>query len=174
MKRALEMADFVLKVLSCGALLVGGSWAYYQFNLGGAKDWVNNMSIQTEVLPYREELRLLVVHVKSKNPRITKFEFDKETGSYELRVRRVPDDLKFASVIREDEGELIGRANLLPADGYELLPNAVFDDMAAFVVKAGETVMVTADMQIANGTRNKAGKPDRDYVSASAIVRVQP
>jgi hypothetical protein len=52
MKRAIEIAELVLKVLSCLAIIAGGVWAYYQFDIGGGADAVqNNLSIETSVLP---------------------------------------------------------------------------------------------------------------------------
>lgn len=69
LKQATEIADLVLKICSILALIVGGVWAYYQFNLSGAGDWAITLNISTKVLPYHDNLSLLVVHVKTKNPR---------------------------------------------------------------------------------------------------------
>lgn len=174
MKKAIDIADLIVKCLSSLAIIVGGYWAYYQFDLGGAKGWEDNMSIQTQVMPYHDNLRLLVVHVKSKNPRNVKFELNKPDGSFELLVHKIPDELKSGAVTLEDEGEVLAKVNLLPEDGYEFLPNAEYDDMATIVLPVGITVSLTANMGIVNGTLTKDRKPDFDFVSASTVVRVEP
>lgn len=64
-----ELADVSLKVLSCTAILGAGGWAVWNFWLAGSTDWQSNLAIETQVLPYSGDKRLLVVHVKTKNPR---------------------------------------------------------------------------------------------------------
>ncbi|HTD06346.1 hypothetical protein [Undibacterium sp.] len=173
LKDATAIFELLFKVLSCGALVGGGIWAYYQFQIGGARDWVSNMSIETQVLPYKDDLRLVVVHVKLKNPRPTELDIDRSSGSYKLLVRKIPDGLKSGAVIHEGEGELIAKVDLFPADGLVLLPNSELGDMASVVLPAGTTVAFTADLEFANGTKTKDGKPDHDFVSVSTITQVK-
>lgn len=140
MKRAAEIADLFLKTLSCIAILSAGAWAAWVFWLGGATDWQNNITLETHVLPYRDDLCLLVIHAKSKNPRNTTFELDSTRhDSYQLRVRKLASDAKAGTVFHEDEGELIASADLLKLAGgsYEFLPNAEMDDMQSIVLRVG-------------------------------------
>jgi len=58
LKQFTEFADLVLKILSSIGLIAGGMWAYFQFSVGGGQDWMNNMAIQAQVLPYRENYDL--------------------------------------------------------------------------------------------------------------------
>jgi hypothetical protein len=148
-------------------------WTFYHFVLGGATDWVNNMSIQTQVLPYQDNLRLLVVHVKSKNPRAVYLILDQPGDSFDLFIRKVPDGLKSGAIITEDKGEVLAKMSLLSDDGYELLPNSELDDIRTIVLPAGITVSVTADMEIINGSKTKSGKPDHDYLTASTVIRIE-
>ncbi|SED35176.1 hypothetical protein SAMN02787142_3020 [Burkholderia sp. WP9] len=37
----------------------------------------DNITLETQVLPYHDDLRLLVAHAKSKNPRNATFELDR-------------------------------------------------------------------------------------------------
>jgi len=67
-KRAIDIADLVLKALSCLALVGGGVWAYYQFDIAGATGWQVNLAIETQVLPYHDDLRLLVVEPLETSP----------------------------------------------------------------------------------------------------------
>ncbi|VBT48808.1 hypothetical protein [Burkholderia pseudomallei] len=178
MKRALDIADVALKVLSCLAIIGGGIWAYYQFDLAGATNWQSNLSIETQVLPYRDDLRLLVVHVKSKNPRSVSFRLVKNDGdSFVLRVQRIPDDAKTNALIATDKRDaIVPDIDLLADTGgeYEFAPNAEMDDMRTIVLKVGITVVLTADMEADNGTLDEHGKPDTDFVSASTVVHIGP
>lgn len=177
MRKITEFADLALKVLSCLAIIGAGVWALWVFWLGGSTDWQNNITLETQVLPYHDDLRLLVVHVKSKNPRSATFELDaSKKDSYELRVRKLAADAKAGTVFHEDEGDLIASADLLKLAGgdYEFLPGAEMDDMQTIVLPASSTVSVIAEMKIHTGTRDKNGEPDVDENATSAIVHIEP
>lgn len=178
MKRALDIADLALKVLSCLAILGGGVWAYYQFDIAGATNWQSNLTIETQVLPYRDDLRLLVVHVKSKNPRSVAFRLIKKDGdSFVLHVQRVSDDAKANTIVALGKQDaVVPDIDLLADTGgeYEFAPNAEMDDMRTIVLKVGSTVALTADMEANNGSLDAHGKPDTDFISASTVVHVGP
>ncbi|MXN77881.1 hypothetical protein GR157_24435 [Burkholderia sp. 4701] len=178
MKRAIEVADLVLKVLSCLAIIGGGVWAYYQFDIAGSTGWQNNLALETQVLPYHDDLRLLVVHVKSKNPRNVEFNLVKKDGdSFVLRVQRVADDAKANTVIAPGRSNVVvPDIDLLANTGgeYDFAPNAEMDDMRTIVLKVGSTVVLTADMETNNGTLDEHGKPDTDFLSASTVVHINP
>lgn len=81
-------------------------------------DWTNNITLDTKVLPYRDDLRLLVVHVRSKNPRNDEFGLSSKAGdSFELRFRQIATDKKEKTVVDEDEGELITKVDLMKHTG---------------------------------------------------------
>ncbi|VWD37270.1 hypothetical protein BLA17378_07777 [Burkholderia aenigmatica] len=177
MKKITEIADFTFKVLSCLAIIGAGGWAVWGFWLGGWTDWQDNITLETQVLPYRDDLRLLVVHAKSKNPRNATFELDSmKHDSYQMRVRKLPSDAKAGAVFHEDEGELIADIDLLKlaGDSYEFLPSAEMDDMQTIVVPAGTTVQVIAEMQIHTGGRDKHGQPDIDKNATSTVIHIGP
>ncbi len=156
--KKIEIADFVIRLLTLTALVCGGLWAWYQFRESGTTDWQNNITLKTEVLPYHDDLRLLVIHVQSKNPRPNKFELQStKHDSFELRVRRLAAD-----------------ADLLQLAGgvYEFLPQAEMDDMQAVVVKANTWVSVIADMKVHTGTSDVHGQPDIDENATSAVVYI--
>ncbi|MFL9961344.1 hypothetical protein PQR02_09570 [Paraburkholderia sediminicola] len=162
MKRIAEIADLALKVLSCVAIVCAGIWALYTFRLGGSTDWQDNITLETQVLPYHDDLRLLVVHVKSKNPRNATFELDStQHDSYQLRVRKLATDAKAGTVFHEDEGDLIASIDLLKlaGDNYEFLPSAEMDDMQTIVLPVGSTVQVIAEMKIHTGTTDNTVSP---------------
>ncbi|WP_176052572.1 hypothetical protein [Paraburkholderia caribensis] len=173
--KKIEIADFVIRLLTLAALVCGGFWAWYQYSESGSTDWQNNITLKTEVLPYLGDMRLLVIHVQSKNPRPNKFELQSaKHDSFELRVRRLKPDAVEGKVFHEDEGDLIAQADLLKLAGgdYEFLPQAEMDDMQAVVVKANTWVSVIAEMKIHTGTRDAHGQPDIDENSTSTVVYI--
>lgn len=154
-----------------------GAWALWTFWLGGATDWQCNVAIETQVLPYSDNMRLLVVHVKSKNFRNTTFElFSKEHDSFVLRGRKLATDEKAGTVFPEDQGDILATVDILARQGgdYEFVPGAEMDDMQAIVVPVGTTVSLTADMEMHTGTLDEHGKPDTDTNGASAVVHIGP
>lgn len=156
------MTDLILKWLQIAAILVAGAWAYYQFFLSGSNDWMINLELVTEVIPYGKDMRLMVVHVKSKNSRNTELSFDKHDGEFVLEVRQVPSGRKANSLITPEAGELIATYDLMPKDGYVFLPNAEFDDMVGVVLPANSMVALKARLVVAD-----------DQVSTDKIVRVR-
>ena len=177
MKISLEKVDFVLRVLSFLALVGGGGWALYQYTSSGSNGWTNNITLETKVLPYHDNLRLLVVHVRSKNPRNYEYELKTKNGdSFELRIHKIALDAKENTVIPEGKGDLINKVDLLKEVGgdYDFLPGAEMDDMNSIVLPVNTIVELTADMEIHSGKKDKQGKPDTDFISASTVVRVEP
>lgn len=171
-KKATELIDLVLKALSVCALLAGGIWAYFQFHIAGSQDWMTNLIVSAEVLPYDHDFRLVTVHVKSKNPRLVVNELIKGRDAFELHIRKVPDDLKEGVVMKEGDGALIATTDLLQ-ENLQLLPGAEFDDTSVVVVRAGITIELTAKVEVDNGRKTRDGKSERDYVSASTVIRVE-
>ena len=155
------ITDLVQKWAQVVALIAAGGWAYYHFVLSGRDDWTINMEMTTEVVPYARDSMLLVVHVKSKNPTETRVSFDKSEGAFTLKIKKVPEGLKVGSLVSEDDGDVIATKNLMPEDGYLLLPHSEFDDMAGVVLPVGSTVSLNAEW-----SRNN------DYVSVTKIVHL--
>lgn len=175
MATKLEIGNFILSLVTLVTVIFGGVWTWNQYQDAGADDWADIITIETKVLPYKGGLDLLVIHVKSKNPRHSMYELDSKQGdSYRLYVRSVPQTDQVNSVIKDNEGKQIANIDLMPADGsdYEFLPGAEMDDMRAVVVPENALVSLRAEMNIHNGTFDKGGKPDTDYMSASSIVRI--
>jgi hypothetical protein len=167
-QRAKRFEDIALKWLPMAALVVGGIWTFYHWYLGGADNWMVNMDMTTEVLPYKDDLRLLVIHTKTMNPTSVEVVFKKHEATFTLTVREVSKDLPPESVIDPDvgSGRLIKAVDLMPDgkdDEYGYIPNANFDDTRGIVLKVGTVVSLSAEL-----TRGD------DFVSVNRIVRVQP
>jgi len=165
-ERWLPYADLMLKAVSIIAFGVAGWWTYSQYLSAGGDEWMVNVEIQTEVLPYKDDLRMLVVHVKSKNPWNRLIEFDKaENDSYTLTARKVATGLKAGATVDLDKGESIGEIDLMPTDSvYSFVPNAELDDVKAFILPVNTLVSLSAQLSM----------PGSDFVRAQKVVEVKP
>ncbi|WP_176054521.1 hypothetical protein [Paraburkholderia caribensis] len=152
--------------LGTAAVLGGAIFAYYQFDLAGGSDWAINLSLSTEVVPYRDNLELLVVHVHSKNARASVVDVEAPDDSFKLTVKRVPDGLGSGSVLDPDDDsdtrDLIKVIDLLPKEGYVFAPGADFDDARGIVLPLASKVSVSAKLI-----------HDGDDVSTSSFLTVE-
>ncbi|KVD91333.1 hypothetical protein WS63_11470 [Burkholderia stagnalis] len=148
-------------------LIVGGLWAYYQFVVAGASDWAINLSVSTEVIPYHDDLALLVVHVRSKNPRSSEVDVEPPDGKFRLTIRELPKAKQKGSIIDPDDPAdahaFTKTIDLLPKDGYVFAPGADFEDATSVVLPLGTKVWVSARLDFSG-----------DYVSTSDIAIVEP
>ncbi|CAJ0802377.1 hypothetical protein [Ralstonia holmesii] len=164
-----DKLDILLKSLSAVAVLIGGAWAFYKYIIGGATSWMNNISLDTKVLPYRDDLRLLVIHVRSTNPRATKFEFDETNATFKLAIRLLPIGNSAQTVLDEEFGQVIASIDLMRGSGgYELLPGATLDDMRSVVLPLGAIASLTAELKIKRWWQAEA-----DFISTSSVVRIE-
>ena len=167
---ATDIADFLRKTFSALAVLIGGGWGFYKYIIGGSTSWMNNISLDTNVLPYRDNLRLLVIHVRSTNPRTSKFEFDRPNASFKLDVRSLANDRNAPTIFDEEEGLAIASIDLLKGTGgYEMLPAATVDDMRTVVLPVGTLVSMTAELRI-----RRWWQAEGDFISTSSVVRIEP
>ena len=158
----------MLEALSAVAVLIGGGWPIYKYMIGGNTSWMNNIALDTEVLPYQDDLRLLVVHVRSTNPRASKFEFDERNATFKLDIRQLPGDRAARTIFDEDEGQSIATIDLLKGTGgYEMLPGATMDDMRTVVLPVGTTISMTAELRIRRWWQRES-----DFISTSSVVRI--
>jgi len=172
MKISIDKINLTLSTLTFLTTLIGGGWVLYQYRLSGSNDWMNNLTIETQVMPYHDDLRLLIVHVKSKNPRNYEFTMNSKKGdTFELRFRKIPMNAIKNAIIKEDTGDVIRQIDLLNEAGgeYQCLPSAETDDMTSIVLPLNTIVSLTAEMNIHND--EKPGTTD--FISASTIVRIE-
>lgn len=66
-RRAVTIADFILKCVSIIAIIVGGIWAWWRFDIFRAD--VDNVSVEVaaETAPYDQHQSLVIIHVKPHN-----------------------------------------------------------------------------------------------------------
>lgn len=89
--------------------------------------------------------------------------FGPPTDRFILTIRNVPTDLESGTAFDAERGTPIATVNLMPADGYQLVPNAEFDDTAVIVLPAGSIVALSAAWQAGN-----------DRVSVEKLVKIEP
>ena len=164
--------DISLKIASIGAILFSGYWAYYRFNLNGNDDWNVNLKLHTEVLPYGENSRLLIVHLEANNPISTVLDLEKGKDTFNITLLKIPDGKKIGYVLDEDsDGDVIAKADLLKTD-LQLMPNATFVYTEGFVVPLGQEIYVNAALERQNERSKSLSLDDVDYVTANEIVNV--
>ena len=165
--RHLNTLQSVLTIL---ALLATGAWALYRWQLSGGSDWMVNLDITTEVLPYSKDLRLLVVHVKSKNATTSEVDFNPPRDTFTLSAKEIPPGLAPNSRI-----DFAHARDLLPTidlmadagEGVIYMPGAEFDDSTTLVVKSNSTIFLSAQIGRKEGFRRPA-----DVVSVERVVQV--
>lgn len=168
---SLQWAGVVSLVVTLASLLVTGGWGYYRWRVAGADDWMVNLDMTTEVLPYpgSDDLRLLVIHVRSKNSTANEVEFNARDATFTLTANRLPLGLKADSKLSPaDQRDAIVPPFDLMAEsggGYDFMPNAEFEDTEAIVVKAKTTVRLTATL-----TRRQTIRGSSDFVSVDRFV----
>ena len=173
-----DKIELTIKILTFIAVVAGGSWALYLYRQAGSDDWQINMHVEAKVLPYHDNLRLLVIHAITKNPRNFQITLSsKEGDSYKLRIQKIPSNAKEWTVFNEDEDKtnLIATVDLLKnAKGeYAFAPNSEFDDTNTIVLPVHTIVQLTADMET-NSDSSTNNEPNPDFNSASTVIRIEP
>jgi hypothetical protein len=169
----LQWAGVISLVVTVVSLLVTGGWGYYKWRVAGADDWMVNLDMTTEILPYpgSDELRLLVINVKSKNSTTNEIEFKPRDATFTLTAHRLPLGLKADSKLppADPRNAIVPPFDLMAesGDGYEFMPGAEFEDTEAIVVKVKTTVRLTATL-----TRKQTLRGSSDFVSVDRFVVV--
>jgi len=171
--RLSEIGPALVKWAGIAALpiaLANGGWDIYKWRLAGADDWMINLSLEAEVLPYTKDLRLLVVHVRSKNATGNEVEFKPSLTTFTLDASPLLANLPEKSKVDDCKGSSIAHFDLMAdvGDGYVFMPGAEFDDTRAVVVRAGQLVCLSADLQRKDGPRQQP-----DFVPATRVVYIQ-
>ena len=136
--------EFIAKWVAILGAVGAAGWGLFRWTESGGRDWMVNLQMSADVLPYDTDTRLVAVHLKSVNPLDRKFEFDRPAGRYAIDVYALPERVRSGSTIAGEKGKKLASADLLPDDGYLFLPHAEFDDVAIFVLPAGKPVFIEA------------------------------
>jgi len=112
-------ADFFLKICSIGAILVGGWWAWHQFNITETTASNIQLNVDSEIMEYDKNNDLLIAHVKLKN--IGKVLVEPGKDGLEISVKRIPPHLSQGNIDLE-KFPVLYHTNTMNRykDGYEL------------------------------------------------------
>lgn len=156
--------------VAIATVLITGTWTYYRWQLSGGNDWMVNLDMATEVLPYSKDLRMLVVHVKSKNPTTSVVDFSRGLSTFTLSAKEIPPGLTPNKVIDFNHArQLVPTIDLMAddGDGITYMPGAEFDDMITLVVKGSSSVYLNAQLARKEGFRTQS-----DFVSVERIIQI--
>lgn len=146
-----DWVDLILKCVSVVAIVVGGSWALYQFHLTETAAYNIQIAVSTESQPYGNDLRLLLIHAKPKN--IGKVLVTPGKLGLVVTVRNVPEKLK-EGVVELEELPVFYTADLMKRfpDGYDLEPGVEYDEVVALVVPKGKMFAIKATLDLGDDT----------------------
>jgi hypothetical protein len=146
-----DLADLILKVISIVAILAGGCWAVYQFQLAENTATIMQLTLTSEVQPYGPDTRLLVLHVKPKNIGRTLVKLDKHLFS--IVVRKLPSNFTTGHLTLQSL-PIYHSENLMKrfSEGYELEPGLEYDELVAFIVQKGSMYSVKSTLELNDGT----------------------
>jgi len=168
--RYMRHLNTLQSILTILALLATGAWAFYRWQLSGGSDWMVNLDMTTEVLPYSKDLRLLVVHVKSKNATTSEVDFNPPRDTFTLSAKEIPQGQTPNSKIDFAHAhDLLPTIDLMADEGEGIIymPGAEFDDTTTLVVKSNSTIFLSAQIGRKEGFRRPA-----DFVSIERVVQV--
>lgn len=161
-------AEFALTCASLIALPVAGWWAYHNFSVEDTHETNPNISVSADVLPYDDDRRLLVVHVRPKNAGKVPIELDGgKKGDIDVEVKVLPPKLPNGHLDPDKLPVKFPASNIVSGykGGYVMEPGIDYDEIETFVVPKGATYIVRAEMD------HYDEDPD-DEVDASSVVVV--
>jgi len=159
-----EYADFWAKVLTSVAIIAGGSWTLYLTGITSVFESNIELSITTEVLPYTDSLRLLVVHVRPKNVgKVTVEIGGRRAGKFRVSVKSLPENTVAGQWIAAESTPMLTEVDILRhhPDGYAIEPAGGYDEVEALPVRDG-TYLVEARFETVSA----------DYFNVYHVVRV--
>lgn len=151
LQSAQDLSDLTLKVMSIIAIILGGWWAYYQFDISRATASNIQVAVTSESKNYDESSCILLIHVKVKN--IGKVLVKPNKDGFIVSVRRIPKNLN-QGPIELEKMPLMHRVNLLKRyrDGYELEPEVEYDEIVALIVPKSSMYAVKATFNLSDET----------------------
>jgi hypothetical protein len=121
LQRLRDCLDAVLKLVSIVAIVVGGTWAYYQFSVTRTTASNVQLAVSAESQRFSDDLRLLLIHARPRN--IGKVIVTPSKAGFLLTVSTLPTNAK-PGVLELDKLPLLYQVDLLKRfpDGYDLEP----------------------------------------------------
>lgn len=168
LERVKTWAELALTCASLVAIPVGGWWVYSNFSAEDTHEPNPNITVSAEVLPYDDTRRLLLVHVKPRNPgKVPVTLYGGKKGDIDVLVKTFPAGLAGGRVDQDKLPTAFKAQNIVSKyqGGYVMEPGIDYDEIEAFIVPKG-TYLVYVEMD------HFDGDPDDIEVDASAVVKV--
>jgi len=144
--RLLGGLDIALKLTSILAILIGGSWALYNFFRAGGEDWMINLDMDIRVMPYSDKLAIVSATLEATNPRDREVEFKVgDEGIFYIEARKVS-RLKNGDRIDFTSGDVIQRKDFVAEDDYVMIPHGVMKNTMAMVVENDAIISLHAEV----------------------------
>lgn len=159
-------ADLLLTVVSLIAIPATGWWAYHNFSVEDTHEANPNISVTAEVMPYDDERRLLVVHIRPRNLGKVPIELLGGTrGDISVDIKALPSKSPNGYLDLEGVPVTFAAHNIVSGfnGGYVMEPGIDYDEIKTFVVPRGVTYVIRAEMD------HYDDSPD-DEVDASYII----
>lgn len=141
--------DFVLTCMSLIAIPVAGWWAYHNFTVEDTHERNPNISVSADVLPYDDDHRLLVVHIRPKNVGKVPIELNGgKKGDIDVAIKALPSKLSNGYIDFEKLPPQFPILHIVSnfKGGYVLEPGIDYDEVETYVVKNNTTYVVYAEI----------------------------
>ncbi|KVN23892.1 hypothetical protein WJ63_19340 [Burkholderia pyrrocinia] len=142
-------AEFALTCASLIAIPIAGWWAYHNFSVEDTHEVNPNISVSADVLPYDDDRRLLVVHVRPKNAGKVPIELGGgKRGDIDVEVKVLPPKLANGHLDLGKVPVSFPARNIVSRyeGGYVMEPGIDYDEIETFVVPKRATYIVRAEM----------------------------
>jgi hypothetical protein len=150
-ERSKEIADIALKYVSIAAIVLGGTWAVYQFWITDTTAPNIELSVSVEILDYSPKTQMMVVHVKPKN--IGKVLVKLENRNFPVVAREVTNDLNMGPIdVKKLSISYFTDLRTRFPEGYELEHGVTYNELWAIIVPACSAFAVTATMNLQDGS----------------------
>lgn len=161
-----SVTDWILKIASIIAIVIGGWWTYHVFGVTAVEDSNLTLSISTDTIGYQGNLKLLVIHARPKNLGKTPIEIGgKKAGGFHVTIKELPKNIQDGQLLEAEKlSVLVKDVDILRHyhDGYIIEPEGIYDEVEAIPLHKG-LYLLEAVFDL-----------DReDYVNAYSIVEVK-
>jgi hypothetical protein len=174
LQKVKDWGDVLIKWVTVIAILIGGWWAYHNYSIADTAEINPIINVSAEVLPYNNDSRLLVTHIKPDNVGVVPVELTggKIGGDISITISKIPPDLSQGRIEASKLSQLYGIKSLVAEnDGsYIIEPHARYDDVRVFVVPKGQTYFIHTEMVLPN----ESGNPeDEESVDSSFVIEAK-
>lgn len=139
--------DQLSKLASIIAMCIGGAWVLYNFHIQDSAATNPELKIETEVFPYSDDTRLVIIHLKPHN--IGKVPIEIEGDGLSLRITKYPKNAKVGLLNTESlKPDFLIKKIEQKYGAYVLEPGVEFDEVVSYVLPVGDTYLLESSMDL--------------------------